>query len=346
MTPDPATSDDDAPLTPALTFLSAYLSPAFGARSKLEIDVLAFRWLCATTDALAQGSPDYVATQLRIARTRAVNLRERATIWDIPIPTQLRAEEADQAAGDKFIAAYCQPAFGAKAKTETDILVLEWLVETGRVRHDDSAYETAIFLGVTPGRVRSLLLNLSLRTWRSNSSAADDALAAALLGTTFFVEDKRVSFCINDPAVQLDLKRRLRSMGTFSDGSFSPDIVRMGVTSFVSVLDGLLSESAKKVVVTELAEGGAEIDTFTVQTVSNCLSTLLISLGGKYLLGDTGAAAVSRLLKALTSARSPKRQANEIKVAYAEAEKTVRHATSGSSERTSEPRPPLQPTLA
>jgi len=214
------------------------------------------------------------------------------------------------------------------------------------VRHDDSAYETAIFLGVTPGRVRSLLLNLSLRTWRSNSSAADDALAAALLGTTFFVEDKRVSFCINDPAVQLDLKRRLRSMGTFSDGSFSPDIVRMGVTSFVSVLDGLLSESAKKVVVTELAEGGAEIDTFTVQTVSNCLSTLLISLGGKYLLGDTGAAAVSRLLKALTSARSPKRQANEIKVAYAEAEKTVRHATSGSSERTSEPRPPLQPTLA
>jgi hypothetical protein len=63
-----------------------------------------------------------------------------------------------------FIAAYMSPAFGARSKTEIDLLVFSCLIEAGAIDPDAPEYDIARALNITPPRVRNLILNWQLRS--------------------------------------------------------------------------------------------------------------------------------------------------------------------------------------
>jgi hypothetical protein len=58
-----------------------------------------------------------------------------------------------------FVSAYMSPAFGARSKSEIDLLVFSCLIEAGAIDPGAPAYEIARALNITPARVRNLILN-------------------------------------------------------------------------------------------------------------------------------------------------------------------------------------------
>ena len=63
-----------------------------------------------------------------------------------------------------FITAYMSPAFGARSKTEIDLLVFSCLIEAGVINPEAPEYDIARALNITPARVRNLIFNWQLRS--------------------------------------------------------------------------------------------------------------------------------------------------------------------------------------
>src|SRR6266705_1483775 len=63
-----------------------------------------------------------------------------------------------------FVDACMSPAFGARSKSEIDLLVFTCLIEANAIDPEAPIYEIARSLNITPARVRALILNGQLRT--------------------------------------------------------------------------------------------------------------------------------------------------------------------------------------
>lgn len=161
----------------------------------------------------------------------------------------LKGKLADPAVAQKFAAvfadAYLMPAFGARSKSEIDLLVLTSLIEAGALDPTAPIYEIARAFNLTPARVRNLIFN-----WQLRSTAAGFDLKAALvaaLGRTRFAKDGAyLAFGIESPLLREEIVARLKAKGVFSDATFAREIVRLPVDAFVEFLDDLVDPAAKK----------------------------------------------------------------------------------------------------
>src|SRR5689334_20935252 len=63
-----------------------------------------------------------------------------------------------------FIQAYLTPAFGARSKSEIDLLVFSSLIAAGAIDPDRPIYDLARALNITPVRARGLVMNWQLRS--------------------------------------------------------------------------------------------------------------------------------------------------------------------------------------
>jgi hypothetical protein len=80
-----------------------------------------------------------------------------------------------------FLVEFLTPAFGARSKSEVDALVFKQLVACGAIELAELVYDIARLLNLTPTRVRSLILQVQLRSGLSDT-ALDDELRAVLQG--------------------------------------------------------------------------------------------------------------------------------------------------------------------
>jgi hypothetical protein len=149
-----------------------------------------------------------------------------------------------------FLADFLTPAFGARSKSEVDALVFKQLVACGAVDLKEPVYDIARLLNLTPTRVRSLILQVQLRSGLSDT-ALDDELRAVLQGTRFAKDGTLLTFGLENPLLKEHLIARLKKRGIYADASFAKEIVRLPVDAFVEFLDQVLSASQKKEV-TEL----------------------------------------------------------------------------------------------
>ena len=153
--------------------------------------------------------------------------------------------------GDTFVKEYVSPAFGARSKSEIDLLVFTCLIEAGAIDPDAPVYDIARLLNITPARVRNLLLN-----WQLRSTAPDgdlrDRIVRALSRTRFSKDGTLLSFGIENPLVREDIAARLKRKGVFTDASFSRELVKLPVETFIEFLDDIVDDDTKKQVVKAL----------------------------------------------------------------------------------------------
>jgi hypothetical protein len=152
-----------------------------------------------------------------------------------------------------FIEAYMAPAFGARSKSEIDLLVFSCLIEAGAIDPRAAVYDIARSLNITPGRVRGLLLNWQLRT----TPLQDDlrlAIAAALKRTRFSNDGTLLTFGVENPLLKEEITARLKKKGVFTDASFSKELLKLPVEAFVEFLDDIVDEDTKKQVRTTLVK--------------------------------------------------------------------------------------------
>jgi len=152
-----------------------------------------------------------------------------------------------------FIEAYMAPAFGARSKSEIDLLVFSCLIEAGAIDPEAAIYDIARSLNITPGRVRGLLLNWQLRTTPAQGDLRL-AMAVALKRTRFSNDGTLLTFGVENPLLKEEIIARLKKKGVFTDASFSKELLKLPVEAFVEFLDDIVDEDTKKQVRTALVK--------------------------------------------------------------------------------------------
>ena len=143
-----------------------------------------------------------------------------------------------------FIADYLSPAFGARSKSEIDLLVFSCLIEAGAIDPDAPVYDLARALNVPPTRVRNLILNWQLRSKPAQGDMRDEIMAA-IKKTRFSGDGKSLTFGVESPLLKEEITARLKRKGIFPDASFSKELVRLPIDAFVEFLDELVDDRTK-----------------------------------------------------------------------------------------------------
>ena len=147
--------------------------------------------------------------------------------------------------GASFVEVYMSPAFGARSKSEIDLLVFTCLIEAGAVDPDAPVYDIARALNIPPARVRNLILNWQLRSMPAQGDLRG-AIVAALKKTRFSGDGKQLTFGIESPLLKEEITARLKRKGVFTDASFSKELVKLPVDAFVEFLDDIVDVDTKK----------------------------------------------------------------------------------------------------
>jgi hypothetical protein len=207
----------------------------------------------------------------------------------------VRAAVTKQAAASKFASSfvdgYLSPAFGAKSKSEIDLLVFGCLIEAGVIDPNTPIYDIARALNITPARTRSLILNWQLRA-ASHQADLRPAIANAVKRTHFSKDGTMLAFGIENPLLREDIIARLKRKGVFADTSFQKELVRMPVEAFVEFLDDILDEETKKQVKTTLVN-----DKQLPNTSFKALAKGVLAKLGEKVAGEAGEEIVGEIVE-------------------------------------------------
>jgi hypothetical protein len=190
-----------------------------------------------------------------------------------------------------FIAAYMSPAFGARSKTEIDLLVFASLIEAGAIDPEAPEYDIARSLNITPARVRNLILNWQLRSTPTQSDLRG-AIVKALKRTRFSNDGKLLTFGVESPLLKEEITARLKRKGVFPDASFSKELVKLPADAFVEFLDEIVDDETKKQVRATLVKDKQIPDT----SFKTLATGVLVALGEKA-AGEAGGALADKLAK-------------------------------------------------
>jgi hypothetical protein len=179
-----------------------------------------------------------------------------------------------------FIEGYLSPAFGARSKSEIDLLVFSCLIEAGAINPDGPIYDLARALNITSLRARNLVMNWQLR---SLSAQADlrQAIVNASKKTRFSKDGTLLAFGVESPLFKEDIAARLKRKGIFPDASFSTELVRPPVEAFVEFLDEILDDETKKAVRSALVKDKQLPDTSFKELANGVLAKLGEKVAGK-----------------------------------------------------------------
>jgi len=144
-----------------------------------------------------------------------------------------------------FISAYTSPAFGARSKSEIDLLVFSCLIDAGAIDPQAPEYDIARALNITPARVRNLILNWQLRSIPTQGDLRG-AIVEALKKTRFRNDGKLLTFGVESPLLKEEIIARLKSRGVFPDASFSKELVKLPADAFVEFLDEIVDNETKR----------------------------------------------------------------------------------------------------
>ncbi|MGZ3273548.1 MAG: hypothetical protein ACXU82_08880 [Caulobacteraceae bacterium] len=196
----------------------------------------------------------------------------------------LKAALANQATAQKFAAsfagAYLTPAFGARSKSEIDLLVLTSLIDAGALDPAAPIYDIARAFNITPARVRTLIFNWQLRSTAGGFDLRS-ALVAALEKTRFAKDGTYLAFGIESPLLREEIVARLKAKGVFADATFAREIVRLPVDAFVEFLDDLVEPEVKKAFKAKLVKDKQLEDKSFTAIAKGVLGKLAEKVAGK-----------------------------------------------------------------
>lgn len=188
-----------------------------------------------------------------------------------------------------FVAAYLAPAFGARSKTEIDLLVFSGLIEAGAIDPEAPEYDIARALNITPARVRNLILNWQLRSTPAQGDLRG-AIVDALKKTRFSNDGKLLTFGVESPLLKEEITARLKRRGIFPDASFSKELVKLPAEAFVEFLNEIVDSETQKQVKATLVKDKQIPDTSFKALATGVLVTL-----GKKAAGEAGGALAGKL---------------------------------------------------
>lgn len=193
----------------------------------------------------------------------------------------IEAEDMKKAFID-FLEQYLNPAFGSMSKRDIDILLFMKLQELGLIQHNPELYEIVSSLKVTRAKARNLLYEAKMRT--TTEDELDNELKTILKSPIFLKENDKISLEIGNPLLIDHLRDKLKKLKHITDGSFSPELVKLTIGAYAALFESMLNEKSKDTIRKALIQCGA----IEEPTLKGILTNVFKSLSGKFLgkMGD------------------------------------------------------------
>ena len=187
-----------------------------------------------------------------------------------------------------MLRSHAVPVFGAAKTIEHEVAALNALKTIGHIEVSADEFDLVESLRITKSKARSLLYQAALR-----AAESDTAVKAALgnvLRTTQVVRDGSIYLIeVPDPLTMDRLRKRVRTYGFLSDGSFSGSIAKIPEGALLKLLEELISDEQKAEIRKQLVKAG-----LPDATVSGVLKSML-AVAGKKVAGEVGGAAAKAI---------------------------------------------------
>lgn len=154
---------------------------------------------------------------------------------------------------------YLNPAFGSISKRDFDILLFIELQKLGIFTKNPEIYEIVSELRVTRAKARNLLYESKLR--QTSKTELDQELKEILKTPIFLKDNDKIGIEIDNPYLIDHLRAKLKQLNHITDGSFSPELVRLTTDAFVSLFESYMPEESKDEIKQAFVDIGAEPDT-------------------------------------------------------------------------------------
>ncbi len=184
--------------------------------------------------------------------------------------------EKIKAAFKDLLSGYLTPAFGSMSKRDFDILLFMKLQEMGVIDKNPEIYELVSMLRVTRVKARNLLYEAKLRA--STEEDLDEELKQLLVSPIFLKENDKIGIEVANPYLIDHLRFKLKKMNYITDGSFSPELVKLTTEAYLALFESYLPKGAKKRIIRALVEVGAKGDT----SFTGIMTAVLTKLGEKF----------------------------------------------------------------
>jgi len=179
----------------------------------------------------------------------------------------------------EFIQLYITPAFGSLPKREVDIALFQILQKLKIFDKNPEIYALLSSLRVTRSKARGLLYEANLRS--SSDGNLDNELFEILKDPVFLKDNDKICLEIGNPLLIDHLKHSLKQVKRITDGSFSPELVKLTPEAYLALINKKFARVSKKDIKTALIECGAK-----KQISAKSLFVSVLKNIGKKVLGD------------------------------------------------------------
>jgi hypothetical protein len=171
------------------------------------------------------------------------------------------SEDESKTALRCFLKSYTSPAFGALPKNEVELIVLNVLEQVKAIDADPEVYELVSKLRVTRSKARGLIYDRELR--KSSSADLDEKVKILLKRPLIQKNGELFVLEVENPLVSDHLRAKVQKLGYVSDGSFSPNIIKLGLDALSALTESFIAEADRDAVKQVLIAAGAPNASFT-----------------------------------------------------------------------------------
>ncbi len=183
--------------------------------------------------------------------------------------------EAVKKAFSNLMRIYLNPAFGSISKRDFDISLFMTLQDLGIIDKNPEMYELVSELKVTRAKARNLLYEAKLRT--STKDDLDEELKELLKTPIFLKENEKIGIEIGNPYLIDHLRQNLKELNHITDGSFSPELVKLTTEAYLALFEKYLPDGGKEKVIEEFVAIGVKSD----GSFKGVMTAVLTKLGTK-----------------------------------------------------------------
>ncbi len=139
----------------------------------------------------------------------------------------------------RFLDLFFTPSFGSISKRDVDIHLFMELMNLGIISNEhteeqDQIYEIVSKLKITRSKARNLLYEAKLRM--TTEEKLEEELERLLKNAIAEENGKWILLEVSNPYLIDYIKHELKKMKKISDGSFSPEIVKLSIVAYAELL--------------------------------------------------------------------------------------------------------------
>lgn len=179
----------------------------------------------------------------------------------------------------KIFTQYLNPAFGSLPKRENEIIMFQVLQDLQIFDKNPDLYSLLSSLRGTRGKARTLLYESNLR----KDVDLEEELLECLKNPILLKDSDKICMEIDNPLLIDHLKHVLKDLRHITDGSFSPDLVKITPDAYKSLLNKKFSRISEMELKKALVECGAEKELSAKSLLSGVLKKV-----GKKVADDAG----------------------------------------------------------